>query len=389
MKRKAIFYGTMLTVLAVLLAAVLLLTGVYGHWFSRRAAGLAAATEVTGDVSIARGGTYYALKNGIALREGDAINVEQNAAFRAEVNGLVRASADSESRLRLRELREGAVSFDVTGGAVYFDEVQSGEAGRVVVSADDVELRMTSGSIAAVETYNGTITVSVFRGAPEMRFAERTYPLMQGDRVIIVSGDDTESLMFSYLSASNMREFFIEQLIDCGGLMYDVSALEDILARRRSDAASTAVAEEPSTCTLEIRCDTVLDHMDMLSEEKAARIPADGVMLPAMSVAFTDGENVYEVLRRACLSSCIEINYNYAVTLSGYYIRELGGLSEMDCGPTSGWMYKVNGWYPNYGCAKYLVDDGDVIVWSYSCDGLGEDLGIEPWMNGRLETYMN
>ena len=41
-------------------------------------------------------------------------------------------------------------------------------------------------------------------------------------------------------------------------------------------------------------------------------------------------------------------------------------------------MYKVNGWFPNYGCSRYSVQDGDVIEWVYTCD-LGRDVGCE-WL---------
>ena len=47
---------------------------------------------------------------------------------------------------------------------------------------------------------------------------------------------------------------------------------------------------------------------------------------------------------------------------------------EFDCGQYSGWMYRVNGWYPNYGCSSYDVEDGDNIEWKYTCD-LGVDIG--------------
>jgi hypothetical protein len=33
-----------------------------------------------------------------------------------------------------------------------------------------------------------------------------------------------------------------------------------------------------------------------------------------------------------------------------------------------------NGWFPNYGCSKYTVQDGDVINWVYTCN-LGKDVG--------------
>ena len=45
-------------------------------------------------------------------------------------------------------------------------------------------------------------------------------------------------------------------------------------------------------------------------------------------------------------------------------------LYEFDCGSQSGWMYKVNGWFPNYGCSSYKLKDGDAIVWSYTCTGM-------------------
>ena len=42
-------------------------------------------------------------------------------------------------------------------------------------------------------------------------------------------------------------------------------------------------------------------------------------------------------------------------------------------------MYKVNEWFPTYGCSSYYVEDGDVIVWCYTCKGLGTDVGAPEW----------
>jgi len=60
---------------------------------------------------------------------------------------------------------------------------------------------------------------------------------------------------------------------------------------------------------------------------------------------------------------------------NSYYIEGIGNLYEFDCGPESGWMYKVNGWFPNFGCSSYPLSDGDNIVWCYTCNGLGADVG--------------
>ena len=43
-------------------------------------------------------------------------------------------------------------------------------------------------------------------------------------------------------------------------------------------------------------------------------------------------------------------------------------------------MYKVKGWFPNYGCSRYQVEDGDAICWVYTCD-LGADVSDNS-MNG-------
>ena len=60
-----------------------------------------------------------------------------------------------------------------------------------------------------------------------------------------------------------------------------------------------------------------------------------------------------------------------------YTMTELIRLDEFDCGFESGWMYKVNGWFPNYGCSAYTLQGGEEIVWAYTCVGLGMDLGAE------------
>ena len=36
--------------------------------------------------------------------------------------------------------------------------------------------------------------------------------------------------------------------------------------------------------------------------------------------------------------------------------------------------YKVNEWFPNYGCSRYVLKNGDDVVWCYTCN-LGYDVG--------------
>ena len=55
------------------------------------------------------------------------------------------------------------------------------------------------------------------------------------------------------------------------------------------------------------------------------------------------------------------------------YTRDGESLGEFDYAQKSGWMYSVNGAFPNYGASDCTVQDGDSIRWLYTCD-LGSDL---------------
>lgn len=69
-----------------------------------------------------------------------------------------------------------------------------------------------------------------------------------------------------------------------------------------------------------------------------------------------------------------QMESSFTPAYNSAYVEGINNLYEFDCGQLSGWMYNVNGWFPNYGCSKYTVQDGDVINWVYTCN-LGKDVG--------------
>lgn len=129
------------------------------------------------------------------------------------------------------------------------------------------------------------------------------------------------------------------------------------------------------SCTIAIYCTTILNNMDDLEPGKAEFVPSDGVILYPVTVNFTEGETVFDVLKRVCSITGIQLEYSWTPMYNSYYVEGIHQLYEFDCGFESGWMYQVNGWFPNYGCSSYGLKDGDVIVWNYTCQGLGADLG--------------
>ena len=130
-------------------------------------------------------------------------------------------------------------------------------------------------------------------------------------------------------------------------------------------------------CTITIRCDTIFDNADALEEAKAPYVPEDGEILPVVTVEFTPGETVFDVLQRVCEASELQLEYSWTPLYDSYYVEGINHLYEFDCGFESGWMYKVDGWFPNYGCSAYELQGGEEIVWYYTCKGLGTDVGAE------------
>ena len=130
------------------------------------------------------------------------------------------------------------------------------------------------------------------------------------------------------------------------------------------------------TCTFSIECSTILNNLSDLDPDKRHLVPSDGVILPPTKVTFYEGESVYDVLQRVCKENNIHMESSWTPVYNSAYIEGINNLYEFDCGELSGWMYRVNGWYPNYGCSRYQLADGEVVEWRYTCD-LGNDVGRE------------
>lgn len=126
--------------------------------------------------------------------------------------------------------------------------------------------------------------------------------------------------------------------------------------------------------TLSVSAATILDNMDIFDKDKLEVLPADGIIYKAQKVTLYEGESVFDVLLREMKKNKIHMEFTMTPIYNSNYIEGINNLYEFDAGELSGWMYKVNGWFPNYGSSRYVLKDGDVIEWVYTCD-LGRDVG--------------
>ena len=185
-----------------------------------------------------------------------------------------------------------------------------------------------------------------------------------------------------YVSPEEIQASATGEYEEVGGMMIDTGTGKD---KYQTDPVpegkpipvepeDVEIGDAAYTCTLSISCATILDNLDLCDPEKVELVPADGWILQPMTVTFYEGESVFNVLQRTCKQQKIHMEFSNTPIYNSAYIEGIHNLYEFDVGNLSGWMYKVNGWFPNYGCSRYQLKDGDVIEWVYTCD-LGYDVG--------------
>lgn len=145
-----------------------------------------------------------------------------------------------------------------------------------------------------------------------------------------------------------------------------------------ADTNSSSQPDSPGdtmTVTIEIRCDTLSSDLSKLVDQSVKNfIPGNGTILSRTTLQLPKGKTVEYALKLATRNAGIHMESSYSALYGGIYVKGINYIYEFDGGDDSGWMYKVNGQFPNYGCSGYELKNGDEIVWVYTCD-LGKDVG--------------
>ncbi|MGN0536053.1 MAG: DUF4430 domain-containing protein [Eubacterium sp.] len=137
---------------------------------------------------------------------------------------------------------------------------------------------------------------------------------------------------------------------------------------KTTSAATTSKKETTSgtiTCRVTVECKKILSNMDKLDEGHIDFVPPDGYILNNASVTVKNGATAYDAVKKACDENNIILNSTNSSY--GVYIAGFNYIDEKDCGSSSGWLYSVNGKTPGKSCGKYAVQNGDSIVFSYTC----------------------
>lgn len=243
------------------------------------------------------------------------------------------------------------------------------DADRVLYCCEDDGLKKLSDvTVSTADTTDGTVTVLAF-----------TVPKV-GDTFYLVGGSTTGTEDTGETDSSSSDEASGNNTSSGKTSTKDSSSKtasssdKNTSSDKASSDKTTETTEKALTCTISIDCKTILNNLDDLRASKADYVPADGWILYKSTVEFEQGDTVFDVLKRVTKAAGIQMESKWTPMYNSYYVEGINQLYEFDCGEQSGWMYSVNGWYPNYGCSSYELKDGDKIEWRYTCD-LGSDVG--------------
>lgn len=356
MKKRRAANAIMVALIALIAAAGLFAVGSVRGWFG---GGQDAATlcDVRGVVTLTRAGVSYPVEEETALREGDALSFSAGATAAIRIkDGALALGGNAEAEVLDPEAAE--FRLQLADGEAFVNARCTLEFAEKTLAFED--------AAGLVSVRGSAQTLTVLDGSVDGANA--------GQVVSWVGRDET----IGNVNIQALNDFAIAQIRAANRTKALCVTNEELDALERQRAAAIGeqlVTGDGLTCSIAIYCDTILNNWDNLDTAKASYVPADGVILAPTQVEFESGETVFDVLKRVCDAYDIQIEYSWTPMYNSYYVEGIHQLYEFDCGPQSGWMYKVNEWFPNYGCSEYRLTGGETIVWCYTCAGLGEDVG--------------
>lgn len=429
--KKKLLNAVMVVLILVIAASGVFTVGKFKGWFDKTEDAVLTSGSIKGVANIERKGIGYSLDSNMPLQAGDIIETKKGA--------QVQLLWESEKDFLLNDNTEVTIEtcsseesvLQIGEGEVFADLLADTEPVQVIFNNNKADL---TGAVFSISVQKGSCALNLYAGDISVILEDGTQERVEaGEYLSVVNNAENEmTYQIADIQITSLSEFLITQAQNSKNaeqLCFSPEQLQQVLddraaekqaaleaslqAQKNAEAKEEEISEgeieeketeenvaaegkeseeetenaeesyviveevpvEANICTITILCDTILNNMENLDEGKEAYVPANGTILATSSVEFEEGETVFDVLKRVCEYAGIQLEYSWTAIYDSYYIEGINNLYEFDCGNESGWMYKVNGWFPNYGCSAYELENGDNIVWCYTCNGLGADVG--------------
>ena len=377
-KKKSIFANSvMVAIIAMIVVGGVLGVGYIRGWFGDKGTDVAVLSDVKGIVNMTRSGVTYQVEQDTPLRAGDVITCTPGGSASIHVSEGSALAIGEQATMTVEDPSAKGFTVDVSNGEL-FAFVTSEKAKPVTLHFDGKSVEV-SDAIVSLSCRAGAQNVNVYSGSVAGAGAGEVLNWVQEELAVI-------PMQIVSLNAFSVRQLRAANAVaECCFSNEELDKMESDRKAEQEAASLASMSEALSEldlayeCTLSIRCDTILDNYDKLNPAKAEFVPDDGIILAPIKVPFAEGETAFDVTKRACEAYGLQLEYSWTPLYNSNYVEGINHLYEFDCGAESGWMYSVNGWFPNYGTSSYPIQDGDAIVWAYTCVGLGTDLGGQAW----------
>lgn len=352
------FLGLILLMVSILM---LLTTGWIRGSFDRPDSTDLSLVYSSGNTGLTRYAICFQPEEGIKVRRGDSLLTGKDAKLEVQSEAY-KISLRPETEIKLISADKEQPVLEVIKGSVFIN-CRSGKT--IILQANNKDLSLHQAT-ACVEAEDNSLYVSLYGGTCEEPGNNSEIVLRQPDQLLLHEQNDATIADLLSLCKTTDLCWQADEL---------TQESADRERKRQAElqkklAEEVNYSEDSSVCSISIVCDSIWNNESALNQEKKPYVPSDGIILPVTDVNFHEGETVLDVLERVCTAAEIPLEYNYTPAYKSYYIEGINHLYEFDCGPVSGWVYKVNDVSPNYGCSSFTLHKGDRIEWIYTCDGV-------------------
>ena len=406
MKKKKILNIVMvLAIIVIMISGVMIVKSIKG---SSLIGGTIESTSLVlndkiGMVTIERNGIAYEVDSHSIIKNGDIIRTKIGSEISLYENNEVLMILGANTELKFNDIQ--TLDVEIYKGEVFIDKRKASKD--IPIHINDITYTSYN-ALFSLTAYDASNTLFVYGGNVEaLNKATNDKVSANAKQIINCVKDKNENIALNVreLVLNVLNEWQISCLQNCNidnEVCFTNKEIDAEIKKREEEkriaqqdkiesnvnnsdnnkTTTNNTSQDDSSskkkCTIEIQCKTILDNKENLTKGKEKYVPSNGILLSKVSVTFEEGETVFDILKRVCKSNNIQLEYSWTPMYNNYYVEGINNLYEFDCGSESGWMYKVNGWFPNYGCSSYTLKDGDVIVWCYTCKGLGADVGGSP-----------
>ncbi|WP_339252238.1 DUF4430 domain-containing protein [Sporosarcina sp. FSL W8-0480] len=135
-----------------------------------------------------------------------------------------------------------------------------------------------------------------------------------------------------------------------------------------------APSSEPPTEESKTQLEKNEEKPEPISNEITISIVISNEEVPLLptTMEIDDGDTVLKALINITKQNKIQLDYRGGQGATAY-IEGIANVYEFDRGQGSGWMYRVNGIFPDRGAGAVKLQSGDQVEWLYTTN-LGEDL---------------